>query len=607
MDKTPTIGVCMIVKNEEKLLEKCLKSVSRFVQQIVVVDTGSTDNTIDIAKNFSADIYYYPWDNSFSNARNFSISKSACDWILLLDADESIVQQDIDTLIDFIKTTELDGAHFKVYNYVGQGTNTNYTLHNALRLLRNNGEYEFKGDIHEQIVRLDGKDAKDRFKVLNVRLNHYGYLDEIVKEKHKRQRNIPILMKQLAEDPSNAFTLFNLGNEYAAQSDYTKALQTYKKAIETMDVTQAYAPHLIYRSAMCLYNLKNYDEAISFLNDGLKIYPSCTDMEYLKGLIYTDYKRYTLAIDSFNKALNMGDPPDSLRFSDFCGSTKPLLALGRLYLDLGDYVRALECLNRVIETDNKMYFVLYYIAKALNKLFDDKQIVEQRLSVYFSSLDHLPNLLILTDVFIEQQLYKSAGKYIEIMSKLEGYETEKKLLSAKLNFYTGNYELASDLFYELATTEKLFSLILPDILRCSTIYLFASLLLTNPDKTEKALELISKNCGDVPGKVYTQAYNVVFNIDENAFEDDENIEDVLAVFTELLNIIIKTKEFDIFEKLLYVYNYIGSDSVLLSLAQIYYDNGYYQLAKSTVVNSITKYKNINEKDVEILYNSFFKC
>ncbi len=605
MDKQPTISVCMIVKNEENLLEACLQSVRDFVQEIVIVDTGSTDSTIDIAEKYSAKTYSFPWDNSFSNARNFSISKATCEWILLMDADERIVQQDVEKLLDFIKTTDLDGGHFKVYNYVGQGNSNDYTLHFALRLFRNNGTYHFVGDIHEQLCRIDEQKILNKFANLDVRLNHYGYLDKVVKEKDKRKRNIPILLKQLEGNPDSSFILFNLGNEYLAEGDYKKALQTYQKATSNININEAYAPHLIFRSSMCLYNLKQYREAVIALNDGLKIYTSCTDMEYLKGLVFVDWKRYTMAIDSFNKALEMGEAPSALCFTDNCGTTKPLLALGRLYMKMHDYEKALYYFTKLLNSDNTLYFVLYYIGNILKKTCESHELIESRLTEYFSSLTHLPNLIIIVDILIEQQLTGSAKKYLELMQPLEENEIDKKFLNAKFDFYTGNYEGANTLFSEIIAEENA-STILPNAVRCSTLYLFVVALMNDPEKAKDILELVYKNCGELTGKVYSQAYNVVNNIDEKTLPDNEQSENILVVFTELLNMVIRTQKFELFEKLLYVYNYIDSNKVLLSLAQIYYNNGYYKLAEETVIRSINQLNTIDEQGVELLYSSYFE-
>ena len=84
------ISICMIAKNEKNYLEKCLNNIKNSVDEIIIVDTGSNDKTMEIAKKFTNKVYNFRWNNDFSEARNFSLKKAAKDWILMLDADESI-------------------------------------------------------------------------------------------------------------------------------------------------------------------------------------------------------------------------------------------------------------------------------------------------------------------------------------------------------------------------------------------------------------------------------------------------------------------------------------------------------------------------------------
>ena len=228
-----TICLCMIAKDEEKILERCIRSALDLVDEIVVVDTGSTDDTAALAESLGATVYAYQWDDNFANARNFAISKAESDWLLLLDADEALDQSSVEIIRAFINTTDLDGAHLRMRNYTGNYSAENYSLHSPLRLLRNNKLYYFTGAIHEQITSDAFEKLSPRFQVLDAIVHHYGYLDAVVKAKQKRRRNIPILEKQLAENPEEPFTLFNMGNEYVALQDYKTALQYYEKGIAT--------------------------------------------------------------------------------------------------------------------------------------------------------------------------------------------------------------------------------------------------------------------------------------------------------------------------------------------------------------------------------------
>jgi glycosyltransferase involved in cell wall biosynthesis len=601
MERKASVSLCMIVKNEEKYIEKCLLSVKDIVNEMIIVDTGSTDNTISIAQNFSVKIVNYAWNDSFSEARNFSISKANCDWILLLDADEEFEKKDTDKFIEFINGSNADGCHFTVCNYLGKAVNNNYTVHNAFRLLRNNKKYQFDGDIHEQIRRIDGKKIENgTFDVQNIKLHHYGYLDDVIKEKNKRERNIPILLKKLEQEPEDSFTLFNLGNEYLAESNYPKALDLYNKAYDFIDKTQAYAPHLIYRRAMSFYNIRQFEYAVKAVAEGLNIYPQCTDLEYLRGTVYFDWGKYTLAIDSFNKCIQMGEPPSSLKFMDFCATTRPLISLGELYHKLGDYDKALDSYTRAFNIDNSIYRNLYIIGEILNKKYEDKAMAVAKLSEYFSSLEYVPNLVALTDILMWQRLYDLAQETIDKMNKFDGNETDKIFLQAKSHFYHKEYEKAFELFESIVISQDKTNVILPNISEESTQFLFVIAMISVPQKLADTLLYVKTNCDEITSKVYSQCLNI-FNGDEQIIlteNDDCNL--ILTLTSALLDKVLRVKEFIIFEKLLYIYNVINSKSVLINLAEIYYQNNYYKLAAGQVLKSVKELDFINLSGIEIL-------
>ena len=105
-DEAPTLSCCMIVRNEEQFLLQCLESIKDVVDEIIVVDTGSADRTVQIAGEFGAKVYHHPWNNDFSEARNVSLSYATCDWILIMDADEELEQEDGPLLLSLLKSDE---------------------------------------------------------------------------------------------------------------------------------------------------------------------------------------------------------------------------------------------------------------------------------------------------------------------------------------------------------------------------------------------------------------------------------------------------------------------------------------------------------------------
>ncbi|MFB5762033.1 glycosyltransferase family 2 protein [Paenibacillus medicaginis] len=153
MDK-PSISLCMIVRNEEKYLPKCLSSVQRIVDEIIIVDTGSTDDTVAIAKAFGAKVIEMPWQDSFAAARNRSFDEATGDWILWLDADEEMDVNEADKLKelltrDAVREQRIEGIQFVFYNYVDVGGVESILLH---RMVRNRPQYRFEERVHEQIL-----------------------------------------------------------------------------------------------------------------------------------------------------------------------------------------------------------------------------------------------------------------------------------------------------------------------------------------------------------------------------------------------------------------------------------------------------------------------
>ena len=109
LDARPTISLCMIVRNEERFIGQCLGSVKDFVDEMIVVDTGSTDRTAEIAHQFGATVLDHAWTGDFSEARNYSISKASRDWILILDADERLAERDSKKLRELVRNARADG------------------------------------------------------------------------------------------------------------------------------------------------------------------------------------------------------------------------------------------------------------------------------------------------------------------------------------------------------------------------------------------------------------------------------------------------------------------------------------------------------------------
>ena len=123
MDSTlnPSISVCMIVRDEEQFLVRCLSSVTKVADEIIIVDTGSKDNTMDIAKRYTDKVFFHPWNESFSEARNHYLEYATCDWIFQIDADEELVKEDAQNLLKAVKNPDADAVMVQIISTFKKG------------------------------------------------------------------------------------------------------------------------------------------------------------------------------------------------------------------------------------------------------------------------------------------------------------------------------------------------------------------------------------------------------------------------------------------------------------------------------------------------------
>lgn len=212
----PSISLVLIVKNEEKDLARCLASFQDIVQEIIVVDTGSTDNTVEIARTFGARVEYYQWDDDFANARNESLKFASCDWILRTDADEYIEDVEKPKLLEAIVSGKAEIYHCDTISVLPNGREE---ITSNARLIKNHLGIQYNFPLHEtvvpSVVRLGLTQA-----ITNIRFRHTGYHIEFGDWGKKKERNALIVEKSLVKDPGNYF-LQLLGGifRYELQSD----------------------------------------------------------------------------------------------------------------------------------------------------------------------------------------------------------------------------------------------------------------------------------------------------------------------------------------------------------------------------------------------------
>jgi GT2 family glycosyltransferase/ADP-heptose:LPS heptosyltransferase/Tfp pilus assembly protein PilF len=279
--KAKTISLCMIVKDEEGHLARCLHSVKTISDEMIIIDTGSADRTKNIAAAFGAKVFDFPWEEDFSAARNFSLSKAKGEWILVLDADEVISPKDSTSLLDLVRKERIKKTaySFVTRNYTNKMDVVEWISNDGIyseesgmgwfpsekvRLFPNGRQVIFENPVHE-FVEPSLKQKKVAIKKCLIPIHHYGKLDDC---------------KQLQK-----------GENYY--------LLGKKKLEKTADIQN------IKELAIQAGNLKRYDEAIALWNRLLELQPQTGEAYISLADIYMKQKRYDKAAIWSRKALDM--------------------------------------------------------------------------------------------------------------------------------------------------------------------------------------------------------------------------------------------------------------------------------------------------------------
>lgn len=293
------ISLCMIVKNEEANLDASLSSIASHVDEIVIVDTGSTDNTKEIAKRYTDKVYDYTWENDFSMARNFSISKAEKEFILVLDADEVVEHIDMKGIKQLAYENKgRIGRLLRKNEYTRN--NNSYVYQERVNRLFPKALYRYEGMIHEQLILNTGEIAETY--LLPLAVKHHGYEGDITVRRNKTERNIKLLEAALKQNSSDPYLHYQLGKSYYMAEDYMEASRCFDRAIcFDLDPRLEYVQDLVETYGYSLLNSGQYEKALQLLN----IYDDfahSADFVYLIAFILMNNQYFDQAIREFLKA-----------------------------------------------------------------------------------------------------------------------------------------------------------------------------------------------------------------------------------------------------------------------------------------------------------------
>ncbi|MCL6456586.1 MAG: tetratricopeptide repeat protein [Gorillibacterium sp.] len=342
----PRISLCMIVKNEEDVIAHCLRSTRTAADEWIVVDTGSTDRTVEIAQNEGATVYSREWLNDFAASRNESIELATGEWILVLDADETLEEGQGEMLRQLVAdAADADGFFVRIMNYIGTDSKqANSSVSASLRLFRNKPAYRYAGRIHEQIVQpILTAHPQARLIYSSLQLNHGGYLPEVVQKKNKVQRNLELLHKELENTDNESFHRYNLGIEYMRMGDFEHGLEQLRSSKAAADWTLTSFGHVvIIREAHCLQVLERWEEAIQLCEMAVQRLTDFPDLFFVLGRIYYHLHNWSAARNAFRQALAIGEAPPQYTSISGAGTYGACFHLGKTCEQLRDYDGAVQ-------------------------------------------------------------------------------------------------------------------------------------------------------------------------------------------------------------------------------------------------------------------------
>lgn len=302
------LSACLIVKNEADHLRNCLTSLKDVVDEIVVVDTGSTDGTVGIASECGAKLGYFEWCDDFAAARNEALKLATGSWALWIDADEELTPESVEAIRSALIRPQFAGFYIPIVNFTEEEGDGDQFVHAPVRLFRLLRGVQFTGRIHEQVVPSLNQFGLPFATLEKAQLLHHGYRPAMVAERNKVERTVRILETEVSEDPENSFQWFNLANAFTIARRYDEAEEACLKSIENLRPNESHA-HNVYQILTEVYEQQGrYREALELIETAESKGLGGIQSEYTKASVLLSLHRYDDALAAINRACEMDWP-----------------------------------------------------------------------------------------------------------------------------------------------------------------------------------------------------------------------------------------------------------------------------------------------------------
>ena len=293
------ISVCIITKNEAHYLRECLSCLKKYPFEIVVTDTGSEDDSVSVAKEYTDKVFFYEWCNDFSAARNYCVAQATNDMVMIVDTDEFVQDFDWDNFCKIIEMNHDKVGRINLNNIYRRNGILNSTNERLSRIF-DRRLYTYTGSIHEQITPIGDKDTFETYDA-GITFKHVGYDGDPENIKKKTERNIMLLKSEL-EKKEDAYILYQLGKSYYMAGDYGEAEKYFERATAyDLDPRLEYVLDMIVSYGYSMVNSGKAKEALAFSNL-FDEFSYSADYVFMMGIVCMNNALFEDAVGLFEKA-----------------------------------------------------------------------------------------------------------------------------------------------------------------------------------------------------------------------------------------------------------------------------------------------------------------
>jgi glycosyltransferase involved in cell wall biosynthesis len=332
MADQPFLSLSMIVKNEEADLDACLRSAKALCDELVVVDTGSTDQTVEIAKRHGARVFHFDWCDDFAAARNFALDRTRGAWVLHLDADEVALEAAPGALRAELAAQPEEVRFLRVVVRSLVPNRAGRDEHQARRLFRRQPAVRWRRRIHENITALEGEQPRQEAASRAMVVDHFGYQDpEQRKQRGKNDRNVRLLVREILDNPDDVVPHFYLAREHASGGDNARALQVCRDLLSRLAgrLAPAFEDAIRAQGMRSASALRDWALAVE-LGRPRAAGGETSEFAFLLGRAYLQVGDFENAETQLRRALSFGQRIGPYQSMEGTGTWRPLAELGEL-------------------------------------------------------------------------------------------------------------------------------------------------------------------------------------------------------------------------------------------------------------------------------------